>query len=388
MTIKTAKSKLDYLEGLRGVAALAVMIGHSFGAFWPDRKPKELDPSNLIGLIHVLYDGGFAVLIFFALSGFVLTYRAQQENGISILTSTAIKRYPRLMIPAIGSILLAYILLKFDLMFNQEAVKINNSYWLIYFYNFEADFLEAVKQGLYGAVFLGEVSYNSSLWTLRIEFYGALLIIALAIILRKSKSWKYLLLASLTLLGVWFFGNYGVYYGTLIAGLMIGMMDHKRRISAWIAFPSMLFALWLGGFNQGSLYWPINQAAIELNGNTIDNVVIAKSTGAVIMLMCLLRSQGLKAFFSTTICKFLGKISFSLYLVHVPIICSVGCWAFIYLTNHNANEFAAVTAIIVSLLASILSAIIFEIFIDRKSITTSSKISRIFNPSPKPIHQQ
>jgi len=383
-----SSNKLYHLEGLRGLAALAVLVGHTLGAFWPSRIPMELDPFNLLGLLHVFYDGGFAVLIFFALSGYVLTYRAKQNNGITALKSTAIKRYPRLAIPALASIILAYLLLKSGLMFNGDASKQIGSIWLGYFFGFEADLATALKQGFYGAIFTGETSYNSSLWTLTIEFYGALLVIGLAIILRRSGSWRYGSLLVLIAIGIWLFGNYGIYYGTLIAGLMLGMIDHKSTWKAWIVAPAFITALWLGGFNKGTLYFPFNELTIMINSHEIDKPTLSKSIGAIIMVLCILRSHGLKSFFSTVACKFLGKISFSLYLVHVAIICSIGSWVFITTNSHGPQWISATLAITTSIIASIIMAILFERTIDRKSISISGKILRLLKPIPSPISQR
>jgi peptidoglycan/LPS O-acetylase OafA/YrhL len=387
----TNNTKLDYLEGLRGVAALAVLVGHTLGAFWPGRKPMELNPFSPLGLLHIFYDGGFAVLIFFALSGYVLTYRAQRENGVDILTSTAIKRYPRLMIPALGSILLAYILLKFGLMFNVEAAKNIGSVWLGYFYGFEADFAVAVKQGIFGAIFIGETSYNSSLWTLTIEFYGALLIIGLAMALRKAEAWRYWFLAALIAAGVWSFGNQGVYYGTLIAGLFLGMIDHKSEWKVWFIAPAFMVALWLGGFNQGAMYFPLNEMTIQINGNELDKPTLSKSLGAIIMVLCILRSHGLKEFFSNAVCKFLGKISFSLYLVHVAVICSIGCFTFLKISTCAPQSIAAIIAGATCISVSIALSMLFELTIDRNSIKISGTASRFiktrFSPMPSQLKE-
>ncbi len=110
-------------------------------------------------------------LFFSPLVDMCLHIEHQQENGSRILASTAIKKIPELMIPALGSIILAYILLKLGLMFNGEAAKQIGSVWLGYFYRFEADFAVALKQGVFGAIFISETSYNSSLWTISIKFY-------------------------------------------------------------------------------------------------------------------------------------------------------------------------------------------------------------------------
>jgi len=45
----------------------------------------------------------------------------------------------------------------------------------------------------------------------------------------------------------------------------------------------------------------------------------------------LILSAQLKAVFSSAFPKFLGRISFTLYLIHIPMICSVMTWVILYI---------------------------------------------------------
>jgi hypothetical protein len=88
-----ASGKLDYLDGLRGYAALTVMIDHFLFFFmptyfaslaWPGLTalaPQMYNgqyrlPSNAEGLLFPFMDGQFSVAIFFVLSGRVLMVRS------------------------------------------------------------------------------------------------------------------------------------------------------------------------------------------------------------------------------------------------------------------------------------------------------------------------
>ena len=75
--------KISYLDGLRGVAAINVMLMHFFIVLLPamiysDRMPSHLGnlekifTSTPLGLIGA---GNFSVCIFFVLSGYVLTQK-------------------------------------------------------------------------------------------------------------------------------------------------------------------------------------------------------------------------------------------------------------------------------------------------------------------------
>jgi uncharacterized membrane protein YcfT len=70
--------RIAYLESIRGLAALQVLLLHFFAAFAPDLVFALPAGAAVAAAIHLsplyfLYDGYSAVYIFFALSGYVLS---------------------------------------------------------------------------------------------------------------------------------------------------------------------------------------------------------------------------------------------------------------------------------------------------------------------------
>src|SRR5674476_901615 len=96
--------RIAYLESIRGLAALQVLLLHFFGAFAPDLVYALPGGATVTGYIHLsplyfLYDGYSAVYIFFALSGYVLTRSFERhlaQPSSQVLSSQVLARIVRL----------------------------------------------------------------------------------------------------------------------------------------------------------------------------------------------------------------------------------------------------------------------------------------------------
>jgi peptidoglycan/LPS O-acetylase OafA/YrhL len=112
--------RLLALEGLRGVAAIVVVIFHAllifyeymvFGPSVASTQHMGLE-DNLFGSpFRIFFAGTFAVAIFFVLSGFVLSIGFLSKGKKIILQKLALKRYLRLMLPALASVMIAWLLI-------------------------------------------------------------------------------------------------------------------------------------------------------------------------------------------------------------------------------------------------------------------------------------
>src|SRR5215210_4811056 len=92
--------KLVELEAARGVAAVVVLVHHVLIAFFPRfhglRFPDET--VSMYGTpLFALINGSAAVVVFFVLSGFVLTKEIFEKRSTTKLLISAVKRWPRLV---------------------------------------------------------------------------------------------------------------------------------------------------------------------------------------------------------------------------------------------------------------------------------------------------
>jgi peptidoglycan/LPS O-acetylase OafA/YrhL len=79
--------------------------------------------------VSVFYNGEFAVIIFFCISGYVLAlpYFEEEKNAQLILRKRLISRYLKLNIPIFFAVFISYYVYVSDLYFIIEAAKISGS---------------------------------------------------------------------------------------------------------------------------------------------------------------------------------------------------------------------------------------------------------------------
>lgn len=160
--MNSTTNKLYYLEGIRGVAAFIVLIAHLKNIFAPDLEVQSLHflirltHSQIVGtmlnsFVYLLFAGKLSVHVFWFMSGYVLSIKLFSATGNDYLKAAVIKRYFRLAIPVLASVLLAYGLMKGGWMYNSELARVLGERYsgLNTVYNFDPDLLNAIRSGLW-----------------------------------------------------------------------------------------------------------------------------------------------------------------------------------------------------------------------------------------------
>ena len=395
--------RYEHLDGLRGVAALNVMISHAFVAF--DFALYTGSPAHSRGawdlalsawpLLLPVSGANFSVCVFLVLSGFVLAHVfSRTPMGIPALT---VKRAFRLGIPILAVNICSWALLAAGFMSNQTVAGLTRSEWLTWQFPQAPVFMDALREGLYGGLTgaggLGGVTYNSNLWTMPIEFAGS----AMLIVLFASRGWFArrgfsrvqggLALLALSLL------LYPLYLSLIAVGAAIFLLEPRRRLPRAIVHPAaltvvLLIALVLGTVPYSQArgpwwdavvsavpsrllidWWPLRSPILM----TMHEVAVLHAAGAVLLLLLIETSLPVRQALTRPFAKFLGLISFPLYLVHIPIMASVGCGVFLLARAAGLPEILNV-AIAGSAFAaaSIAAAAIFALVVERGAISTAA----------------
>ena len=379
--MNTKTDKLFYLEGIRGVAAFIVLVAHLKNIFDYDFQTHtllyftDLTHSSFLGrlinsFIVVVLDGKLAVQIFWFMSGYVISIKLFGRNGQNYLKTAFLKRYFRLAIPVLGSVLLAYGLLKMGLMYNLELAQVlgKRSPILANFYNFEPDLLIALRSGLWDAFFdfNDQDLYNTNLWTMAPELFGSFFCFILFAVF-KTRQYRYFFYLGFILIAIFLEYHWLV---TFILGYMLCDIDHtSNRLKKILDFISKnIFSKWYYCIAVLLLIIIINGFWLRFYS------AYAKIFVSAVFVWMVMNSGSLREFFSQKILVWLGKISFSLYLLHFPILYSLSCYLYIILGLPHV--YSAWISSLISILFILGAAVLYTRFIDTPATRFSGKIAR------------
>lgn len=192
--------RIEFVDGLRGAAALIVLLWHVAVVFSPAAANGVSSISHSswdVFLFHspitFFYKGSFAVCLFFVLSGFILTLSFFETGDPSIIYLRGLARYTRLAIPAGFSSLFAAFLINSNLYYIQELSVLNGANQLLDYTNLfkvPVDITHLLKSVLLDVCFGNSEfpeMYNLVLWTMPIEFLGSLLVFIFSLSVYKGK---------------------------------------------------------------------------------------------------------------------------------------------------------------------------------------------------------
>ncbi len=391
--MKQEASHFDYLDGVRGIAAFSVTLHHFFYAFLPALIWGAAGNKGLIfpqfemaiaqTPLNILWSGDYAVMVFFVMSAFVLTYRFFRDqhdpnfSRVSFLTSATLRRYPRLVLPIFAASLIVLLVMQMGGLFHQQAAQYSLSFeWLaLQWHTPNAGLLDVLRNTFLEVPFTPEPRYNNVLWTICIEFYGSLLAFAMVAVLGRQswRAWAYVALG-------FYFGNspYLCFVmGVALADFMYAPGAAKAR--AFLSRPAAywtlaIVGLYLGSFPKGIdasqnfwfswLYW--------LDGGSMPNAQWTHNWGALFLLIAVLHAPSWQAILSRQPWRWLGRISFSMYLMHGLFLGSICSWLIVTLVPSIGYAAAFVMTFAVYLLVVFVSSHFFAKYIDETSI----KISR------------
>ncbi|WP_455546728.1 acyltransferase family protein [Dryocola clanedunensis] len=377
------KDKLLYIEGIRGVACFMVVLSHLALVFYPGLHEHDL---IIHGWERVIYDsplpffysGTAAVYIFFVLSGYVLTFGIMKNKDIlASISMMTIRRYFRLAPPVVASCILAYVALNF---IGSDTSAL--SAWAQSYGKFEPTFFGAIYSGLVETFFRGGSNYNPVLWTMKIELIGSFIVFYYCAVSSKvNRKFVVALLFSLciSLLPISQIEKYS--YLCFIFGAYISGVD--IRLPLKMALPFLIVGAYFGGVHYGSSAYSmvIGFVSFSVLGEMINAYYLFCAFSGVLVVMSIISNESLSRLFSGKIVVYSGKVSFSVYLIHMPIIYLISPFIFNSFLNELGYFYASLTSSFLTVFVIYMASNAFYKAFDFQSI----KLSKAAFTSMRPI---
>lgn len=380
---ETTEKRYD-IEALRGVASFIVVTSHLCLTFFPylhafgDKATDSTHPIQNM-LYHMpfgfVYSGTAAVFVFFVMSGFILSNVALNTDKLGI-GRMFIKRCPRLMLPALCSCIIAYLLF-----LGFEIDKTELSAWINQYGDFEPTFLNSIYSSTIGLLFAsGKNEYNPVLWTLKVELIGSFVIYFLCLIPKKKYAIPFIILLVAISAYLIFQKEIRINMGLGLIAMLCGYVYYVygRKIPHQMSVLILLIGLYFAGIHAESHSYAWFIDVFDRVSYSVGNFI----SGLLIVYGVLMNPKFLKAT-QSRIFDFLGKVSFSVYLIHVPLIsvCSVSLFKLLH-SVFSYNQAAVISSILSFPVIYLVAALYYKL-IDAHSIRLSSKCSSILIPIAK-----
>ena len=281
-------TRIHYLDSIRGIAALLVVVSHFIGWQWAETLQFKL--------ASFLFNGTEAVSFFFVLSGFVLSYTyinsPRNIEPFRYLYKRILRLYP------------AYIL---------------NVLLLFVYYRGSSKLISSFP---YKELLMFQRTHHLYLpgWTLRIEIIYSVIILGLIFLYRKHPALLLIPFVACYIVGAI---DTRIYMNHFLLGILLSVLYPKikdrnfkeTKLFPW-RWPIYVGIIVLFSFNRLAEFIPAIAQLFDYFWTI--NIRWAHFSGlaAFLFLIIVIMNKKIQRPLETKVLLYLGRISYSIYLVH------------------------------------------------------------------------
>jgi peptidoglycan/LPS O-acetylase OafA/YrhL len=269
------------------------------------------------------------------------------------------------MVPVLASLVFAWFMHK-TVGYYYQDVKTYSGSTMYDTFTFDRSLVYVIGEGMFGTFFHGDFSLNPPIWTISTELKGSFIVFGLLALFRHSPlRWMGYAIAALLL--------YDRYYLAFPLGVALAALPPPRTDRPGFAMVCAVIGVVLGsypyyGVDQGLWYW----LPQPRNAQPFDFYHII---GATFLFEALMLSR-FKALFGCKTFRFLGRISYSLYLTHFTILSSLSAWLVLWAEPRFGYLSAVALAGFVSFPVMIVTAYGFTRMVDAPAVRAADRLTR------------
>lgn len=360
--------RLDYLDGVRGIASIFVLLCHIACVFLPQFYfYVQADPAlRTIWLdtpLNVITNGKFPVQWFFVLSGFLITRKIYSKREQAIVSP--VRTYVKLLEVIVPGVLLSAGLMALGGMCHIKAMELAPQLEFAATYNNFPVSLPHVLLNIFVKPFVSGCDYVGPFWTIRYEMLGSILVAMTAWFAcnnpRMAKG-LYLLMAL----------YFSTVFSSNLVSFMVGALAYDcicrvetdnsvlgRLVNKVLTNRLLCGATLLVGIYCATINLSVTGPWSPFAGLPSAVHAVIRAAGIAMCLACICRIKGLQRLLSARPLRWLGSISAFTYAFHWPIILSLGCGLVILL--HGKVNDAVLNGVITAsvLLVTIVGAYVY-----------------------------
>lgn len=372
--------RLQYIDAIKGIACLGVFIHHLIIYLLPAtytglKEDSVISGDYLLGStpLGFIINGNFWVCTFLIISSFLLANGIFTHNEDKrYIAKALIKRYPRLMLPVFAVNILCMILYFITSFF---GFNINNPLEMSFFKMLKATVID---------MWVTEDIVVMGYWMMHILFIGSFISIILSVIVKECKKYFFIIL----LLSIPFLVNFSTYYIATVLGVLLASVNYRGDIEKLsnnkivkISLPVIaIIAIIFAGYpSSGLVFQNIYGLSNYLPDIIKNSPQLFHIIAAFLFIVIFMLSKGLKSVCDNKLFSFLGKISFSVYLMHQLINFFYAFPLFNLLSSSGNNTILSVIIVLfTSLLLVIVFSWLFYRFIEKYCEKITEKFTKLF----------
>nr|WP_281383973.1 acyltransferase [Hymenobacter citatus] len=355
------------MDSVRGIAAFAVMIYHFIGWRWADTLDFKVSA--------MLFNGSDAVSLFFVLSGLVLSWKYFHPDNSLVIDGAHYKNYVinrviRLYVPLLAALAGYYLYYHRHDPLKQLVLEfvLNKYHWI------EEALLIRGKHDMYVPA-----------WTLEVEMAASLCIPFLVLLLRYNRQLFGAFVIMLLVLGstviLWELFHFCL--GMWIAYYFHRIKSYDLRNSPLYPYRFVLCLLVFALFSMRHIIriFPLSDSVTSFMSLIRIDIFHFTGLASALILAYIINSPKLQRFLISYPLLFLGRISYSVYLLH---------WFFVvYVMDHwdklaayfSTPEQSFSVLLLAVVLSTLATATLFNILVEQPAIRLGKRVANRFAPA-------
>ena len=341
------EERLDYLDGLKGLFTILVVLGHfnmmfnksgfvGWGTTYVD--PKSVFFENLPWSLFI--NNTLPLYLFMALIAFFPAYKYFKKKDNKSLIRSSILRYFRFVPMVFVGCLISYLLYRFELYCFDDYINLTGNMWVSQNASYSFTFLDVFKDGLLLGYLRG-TQMISSLWCLNYLFLGSLLSYVFVYIVGnvKHRGWVYLGIAMIFLV-------IDPTYLSFISGVGVADMVCNSEL---VNNKKVMILFFIVGIIIG--------LCPEVLMPSWLNILVVEAISEFFILTGIAGLFSKSKFLNNKLLTNIGKMSFALIIVHILVLFTVAGYIYIWLNGLNVPStinfvITFISFAIISLIAS------------------------------------